>query len=52
MSVESKLASHDKKEPEQQTLIRRSKRIMNKPNPTIAPDDIGDNDDPNDVDFA
>jgi len=52
VSVESKLVNHDKKEPEQPTLIRRSKRIINNPNPTINPDDIGDNDDPNDVDFA
>ena len=52
VSVDSQQASHDNDEPEQQTLIRRSKRIMNKPNPAIPPDDIGDNDDPKDIDFA
>ena len=51
-SIESSLGKPDRREPEQPTLLRRSKRIINNPSPAINPDDIGENDDPNDVDFA
>ena len=42
--------SNNKSEP--QNLVRRSKRIMNKPNPVIPSEDIGDNDNPKDIDYA
>ena len=32
--------------------LRRSRRIIENPRPAIDPDLIGENDDPNDVDFA
>ena len=39
-------------ETEPQNSLRRSKRIMNKPNPVIPSEDIGDNDDQKDVDYV
>ena len=39
-------------ETEPQNSLRRSKRIMNKPNPVIPSEDIGDNDDQKDIDYV
>ena len=51
-AIDSQQTSHSNDKSEPQTLVRRSKRIMNKPNPAIPPEDIGDNDNPKDIDYA
>ena len=51
-AVDSQQTSHSNDKSEPQNLVRRSKRIMNKPNPAIPPEDIGDNDNPKDIDYA
>ena len=51
-AIDSQQTSHSNDKSEPQNLVRRSKRIMNKPNPTIPPEDIGDNDNPKDIDYA
>ena len=51
-AIDSQQTSHSNDKSEPQNLVRRSKRIMNKPNPVIPPEDIGDNDNPKDIDYA